>query len=63
MATQVRAAYDKPTAREREALAYMERFHDNITGNTLPSCLEDFLRVKQAWKDARAERDRLALRL
>jgi hypothetical protein len=32
---QVRAAYDKAAAREREALAYMERCHDNITGNTL----------------------------
>ena len=60
---QVRAAYDRAAAREREALAYMERCHDNITGNTLARCLEDFLRAKQAWKDARAERDRLALRL
>jgi hypothetical protein len=34
----------------------MERFHDNITGNTLARCLEDFLRAKQAWKDASADR-------
>jgi len=53
---QVRAAYDRAAAREREALAYMERFHDNITGNTLARCLEDFLRAKQAWKDASADR-------
>jgi hypothetical protein len=63
MATQLRAAYDKAARSEREALANMERCHDNITGITLPGCLEEFLRAKQAWKDARAERDRLALQL